>query len=99
MARSGAERSDPAWYEEAPHGRLRQGKTRYGTKMKRGIRLHHKRRLKKKRKNYWSLKGTQKGYEHPCRCSCAMCGNMRRFGDSKKEKLTIQERRHANTAR
>jgi len=59
--------------------------------MKRAVRRHHYKRLKKKRQNYWgkSLSAERIGFvvntPHPC--SCYLCGNPRKhFGQ-----LTIQE--------
>lgn len=62
--------------------------------MGRGVRIHHKKRIKNKRKSYHSLKHGEKGHEHPCRCSCFLCGNPRKYAQSLKDKLTIQERKH-----
>ena len=55
-------------------------------------RRHHRERIKHKRKEYLTLIHS-KGYEHPTRCSCWMCGNPRKHGESLKEKLTIQEKK------
>ena len=67
----------------------------------RSYRRHHLQRLQSKRKHYWcTLKGIINdkrklgfliGTPHPC--SCAMCGNPRRFFKGK-DKLTMQERRN-----
>jgi len=63
-------------------------------------RFHHRRRILKKRRHYWDGKAKNdnrfKGMllKTPCVCSCSGCGNPRRSGwASKKEKLTIQERK------
>ena len=57
---------------------------------------HQKKRIKNKRKSYHSLRHADKGYEHPCRCSCWMCGNPRKYAQSLKDKLTIQERKYGS---
>lgn len=62
---------------------------------KRALRRHHRRRLISKREKviWWA------GYSHsgmlantPCRCSCGMCGNPRKYGWEPKR--SIQERKH-----
>ena len=65
----------------------------------RALRRHHVARLKRKRIGYWGrgkfLEWDEKGLgavvQHPCVCSCWMCGNPRKWLGEQ----SIQERREA----
>ena len=77
-------------------------------KFNRAVRRHHIARLKAKRKSYWGFAlgyGTESPVrmsprqlgcvvQNPACCSCAMCGNPRRFGKGANSwsNLTMQER-------
>ncbi|MEM9547036.1 MAG: hypothetical protein AAGA77_13730 [Bacteroidota bacterium] len=66
--------------------------------MSRALRRHHRERLKMKRSNYNTLSvyndygekvdaKTFSFFETPCKCSCFMCGNPRKYWNEK----TLQE--------
>lgn len=80
-------------------------------KFNRAVRRHHVQRLKANRQSYWgypqyaaqggarkamSVKALGSVVDTPTPCSCAMCGNPRRFGKggAMGVRLTIQERAH-----
>lgn len=53
---------------------------------KRAVRRHHRERLKRKRGNYGNVfteKQLLKAIDTPHPCSCALCGNPRRYGGDK----------------
>lgn len=58
----------------------------------RAERLAHKQRVKAKRRDYFTV-GTAHNHETPAVCSCWMCGNPRKYADSKQAALTMQERK------
>lgn len=67
--------------------------------MKRALRRHHAKRLKKNRKQHWGMplepKALGRVLNTATPCSCWMCGNpRRRFGTK-----SLQERRYAAYAR
>ena len=62
-----------------------------------GLKRHHKDRLKSKRKNdivYCKEFPLNKHVTTPKLCSCAMCGNPRKFVGNSKESKTVQELRN-----
>lgn len=67
--------------------------------MSKALRRHHRYRLMQKRKNYHGgFKADDSSkyafyVDTPCPCSCDMCGNWRRSGFNKGERLTLQERK------
>ncbi len=71
--------------------------------MKRAIRRHHRKRLKKNRRYHWGRdlinepKILAVAVNTPCSCSCAGCGNPRRH--SWENPLTIQERKALEDAK
>lgn len=69
-------------------------------KFDRGWRRAQNERLKKNRKSYWTGSHWENDsrrlgmlLNNPKNCSCAMCGNPRKYNKGKPEGLTIQERR------
>ena len=60
----------------------------------RAERMAHKQQVKAKRRDYSTVAtSTAHNHETPAVCSCWMCGNPRKYADSKQSALTLQERR------